>query len=56
MNFNSKTFKYGAVFLGAIVAIFLIRQLTDAFFADVSNLSDISGQAIGAIKKEKVEH
>ena len=56
MNFNSKTFKYGAVFLGAIAAVFLIRHLADAFFADISDASDISGQVIEAIKEEKVEH
>lgn len=52
MNFKSKIYKYG-LFLTVFAAIFF---LIPKFFSDISDVSDISGQAIGALKEEKVQH
>ena len=55
LNFKSKIFKYGFIFLLAVVAVFLSASWWTDFFADVSDLSDVSGQVIGALE-EKVKH
>src|SRR3989344_3048009 len=61
INFKSKTFKYGSIFLLVLTATFFFASARNGgwwtdFFADVTDNSDISGQAIEALKKEKVQH
>ena len=51
VNFKSKTLRYGFIFLFILGVIFFIPR----FFADISDVSDISGQAIKALE-EKVKH
>lgn len=56
MNFKSKTFKYAIILLVAMAAVFFIRQAADRFFADISDRSNLSGQALEALKEKKTEH
>lgn len=53
---STKIYKYSIFLASVMVAVFLVRQLADIFFVDVFDLSDISGQAIEALKEEKVQH
>lgn len=55
---NTRILKYAIFLAGVAATIFLFRQLADTFFTDVSQTSDISGQAILASppKEEKVKH